>query len=88
MVEALQRAISILAGGKTRGGVNNLADAIGVAQSRLSNWLIRKSVPPEFIVPICEATDWQVTPHDFDSDLYPNADDALPLHLRIERSAA
>lgn len=54
-MEALDTAI------KAAGGVNRLADRLGVRQSVVSNWRARKSVPPEHCAAIEKAVDGAVT---------------------------
>lgn len=46
-----------------------LAKRLGVSQPRVWNWLNRdKSIPIEYVIPICEAVENQLSPQDF----YPN----------------
>lgn len=35
-------------------------------------------IPADRVIPVCQATTWQVTPHMLRPDIYPNPDDALP----------
>lgn len=69
MIENLRKAVE-LAGGQTR-----LARMINVSQPRLWNWINRdKTVPAEFVQPICDAVDNKVKPHELRGDIF--SDDA------------
>lgn len=69
---ALERAIGIA------GGQKPLADRIGTTQSQVWYWLARakKGVPGEYVIPIEQATDGQVSRHDLRPDLYPLSPEA------------
>lgn len=56
-----------------------LADHLKVTQGLIYQWLsgIRK-VSAEKVLSVCEATGWQVTPHELRPDIYPNPTDGLP----------
>lgn len=41
--------------------------------------------PPEMVIPIAEALNYRMTPHDLRPDLYPNPTDALPAHVANHR---
>ena len=65
MIENLEKAIG-LAGGQTQ-----LAKMIGVSQPRMWNWLNRdKTVPGEYVRPICEAVNNQVLPSELRPDIF------------------
>jgi hypothetical protein len=66
------------------GGVVALSKGLGLSRGAVSQW---KEVPSNHVIPLCKLTDWAVTPHRVRPDLYPNADDGLPLMLRSERAA-
>ena len=69
----LKRAI-FLAGGQT-----NLAKQVGLSQPYIWNWLNRdRCVPAEFVIPVCKATSWEVTPNQLRPDIYPNQSDGIP----------
>lgn len=80
--EALQRAVD-LAGGQTK-----LAVAIRqrmpeskVSQVHVWGWLnaVKAPCPPaEYVIPICDAIDWRMTPHELRPDLYPHGSDGMP----------
>lgn len=54
-----------------------------IQQGHINNWINRdKSVPAEWVIPCCQVVNFQVTPHEIDSSLYPNPQDGLPEHLR------
>jgi len=62
------------------GGQSALAAKVGVKQGNVWYWLNRQGgmSPPEKVLAVCEATDWQVTPHELRPDIYPNPTDGLP----------
>lgn len=80
--ETLSKAV------KKVGGQVALAEAIRsrkpgsrVEQGHVWKWLniCKSPVPPaEYVIPISEATGWELTPHALRPDLYPNPTDALP----------
>lgn len=53
-----------------------------VKQSHVWKWLNSPSEdmtpPPEWVIPICEALDWAISPHELRPDIYPNPTDGLP----------
>jgi len=57
-----------------------------IRQGHINNWLRRGKgiVPPEWVLPVCQADDWQATPHELRSDLYPHPTDGLPSEVRSE----
>lgn len=65
---ALARAIDIA------GGQKPLAERIGTSQQQVSYWLrrARKSPPAEYVIPIEQATEGQVTREELRPDLYPS----------------
>lgn len=74
--EPLARAIRILRPDKK------------ISQAQIWKWLNKpkRPVPPsEFVIPICEALDWEMTPHQLRPDIYPNPADALPPGFDIDR---
>jgi DNA-binding transcriptional regulator YdaS (Cro superfamily) len=64
---ALERAVKIV------GGQKPLADLLGTTQSQVWYWLSRakRGVPGEYVIPIEQATQSQVTRYDLRPDLYP-----------------
>lgn len=79
----LQKAVQI-AGGQvalaTR--IRALLSNSKVTQAFVWKWLNSPSdlsPPPEWVIPICEAVDWQITPHELRADIYPNPTDGLPV---------
>lgn len=69
----LEKAIEI-AGSQTA-----LATACGIKQAHIWNWLNRdKRVPAEYVIPICRATDYKITPHQMRPDIYPYKTDGIP----------
>jgi DNA-binding transcriptional regulator YdaS (Cro superfamily) len=75
----LERAIS-LAGG-TQGA---LAEAIGKKQAHIWNWLNKHPVPPEAVIRISKAVNYQVTPHELRPDIYPNTTDGMPATIEAD----
>lgn len=69
-MSAINKAIEIV------GGRRALADRLDVKYQAVQQW--EKSVPPERVIPIAEATNWTITPHQLRPDLYPNPTDGLP----------
>ena len=56
-----------------------------VGQVHVWKWLNRivGPVPPaKYVIPICQAVDWQITPNELRSDLYPNPKDGIPPEIR------
>jgi len=73
MKTSLEKAVEIV------GGQSALADAIGVSQARVWNWLNRDAaMPAEYYIPIALATNWKVTPHQLNERVYPSQFDGLP----------
>jgi DNA-binding transcriptional regulator YdaS (Cro superfamily) len=69
---ALQQAID-LAGSQTE-----LARMIKKRQSNIASWLHRdKKVPAEAVIPIAEALNYEVTPHQLRPDVYPDPQDGM-----------
>lgn len=59
-----------------------IAKKVGVRPQSVSLWL-KKGVPPYKVIPFCKALGWDVTPHQIDSELYPNPTDGLPADHQI-----
>ena len=57
---------------KAQGGSGQVSRRMGVKQARLCNWLARGSIPAEWIITLCGALEWVVTPHQLRPDLYPH----------------
>jgi DNA-binding transcriptional regulator YdaS (Cro superfamily) len=56
-----------------------LAEQLKVTQGLIYQWLSgHRQVSAEKVLAVCEATDWQVTPHELRPDIYPNPTDGLP----------
>ncbi|WP_430415797.1 transcriptional regulator [Marinobacter adhaerens] len=80
--EALKKAIEI-AGNQT-----SLGKLVGLSQPYIWNWLNRdQSIPAEYVIPVAQAIDWQVTPHELRPDIYPNPTDGLPANKTGEAAA-
>lgn len=61
-----------------------------VTQAFVWKWLNSPSdntPPSEWVIPICLALDWQITPHEMRSDIYPNPSDGLPANLQTKEAA-
>jgi len=68
----IQKATDIL------GGQKALADAIGVKQQHVWNWLNRdKRLQAEHVLNIERATNGQITRHQLRPDLYPKDDESV-----------
>ncbi|KMQ75278.1 Helix-turn-helix domain [Marinobacter subterrani] len=74
-----------------------LAEHLKVTQGLIYQWLSgHRKVSAEKVLSVCEATDWQITPHELRPDIYPNQTDGIPIELsadfwdrrRAERRAA
>jgi len=55
-----------------------------IKQAHVWRWLntTAEGIPARYVIRACSAVNWQVTPHELRSDLYPHPDDGLPDHLR------
>lgn len=51
-------------------------------QTTIAQWIARGWVPPERVIDVCAAINYQVTPHEIRPDIYPHPDDALPDSMR------
>ena len=58
-----------------------IARAAGVKYQHVQQWN-PEGIPPQYVLVLCEASAWAITPHMLRPDLYPNADDALPQSMR------
>lgn len=72
-----------IAGGQVQlaAGIRERVQGSKVQQSHISGWLnsVKMEVPPaEYVIAICEACRWEISPHDLREDIYPNASDGLP----------
>ncbi|WP_410960980.1 transcriptional regulator, partial [Salmonella sp. SAL4430] len=50
---------------------------LGTTPQSVSLWL-NSEAPAHRVIPICEALNWKVTPHQMRKDIYPNPTDGLP----------
>lgn len=71
MTPPLSKAVTIV------GGKIALAKILGLDRTAIYSW---SDCPPERVIQVSEATDWEVTPHELRPDLYPNPSDALPVN--------
>ena len=76
--QSLEKAIAII------GGQVATAKALEVSQPTIWKWLnsTKEGLSAEYVRPLCQAVEWQVTPHELRPDLYPHPHDGLPEHLR------
>lgn len=60
----------------------------GIKQSTISAWLNRfnHQVGTIYVIKVCEAVNFEITPHELRPDIYPHPQDGLPPHLRSEFS--
>jgi DNA-binding transcriptional regulator YdaS (Cro superfamily) len=54
-----------------------ISEKLQMTHAGVSQW-IKRGVPPDRIIQLCEALDWEYSPHDINPDIYPNENDALP----------
>lgn len=66
-------------------GVVSLSLALGLSRGALSQWTI---VPHDHVLPLCQMSDWRLTPHKLRPDIYPNPLDALPPEVAAQKEAA
>lgn len=62
-------------------GVTNkseIARRLGTSPQNVGSWMRKGKFPPYFVIPLCAALEWDITPHQVDPVLYPNPGDALP----------
>jgi hypothetical protein len=60
-----------------------LATAAGLKHYQTAQQWDKNCIPAQYVLPLCEASGWEITPHMLRPDLYPNADDALPMSMRV-----
>lgn len=80
--ETLLKAVE-LAGGQVHlaRAVRGVLPGSKISQPHVSGWLNEAKIvvpPAEYVLPIAQALNWQITPHELRPDLYPNPTDALP----------
>lgn len=68
----IEKAIRVL------GSPAALALAVGVTKQAVWLWRKGQRVRHDRVLPICEASEWCVTPHELRPDLYPYTTDGLP----------
>ena len=54
-----------------------IAKKLGTTSQAVSLWL-NHEVPAHRVLPICKLLEWEITPHEIRSDIYPNPTDGLP----------
>ena len=90
--EALMKAIELAEGpGALATAIRSQVPASKVSRAHIYKWLntCQAPVPPaEYVLPICRALAWKVTPHELRGDLYPHAGDALPVEAQPVSEAA
>lgn len=90
--DALQRAVE-RAGGQTKlaAAIRERMPESKVSQVHVWGWLnaVKAPCPPaEYVIPICDALEWRMTPHELRPDLYPHPTDGMPKSASIEMAAA
>ncbi len=80
-MDSLSKAIKIA------GSQRQLAEKVGGVQTRISEWRRRGEVPPDAVIGVSRAVDFQVTPHELRPDLYPHPEDGLPESMRKKEAA-
>lgn len=83
--QSLSKAVS-LAGGQAQLArlIKSVVPGTKIGQVHVWGWLNQAKMevpPPEAVLPIAEALEWRITPHELREDLYPNPTDALPAHV-------
>lgn len=51
-----------------------LARACGCTKQNVSQWARDSLLAPEYVLPVCRATNWALSPHQIRSDIYPDPD--------------
>ncbi|WP_285130188.1 transcriptional regulator [Leclercia adecarboxylata] len=59
-----------------------IAKALGISPQAVNQWFSKSAIPPRYVLPICEMTDWKIVPHEVCPQLYPSPQDGIPEHLR------
>ncbi|EGG3069756.1 helix-turn-helix domain-containing protein [Salmonella enterica] len=54
-----------------------IAEALATKPQTVSLWL-KSQVPSHRVIPLCKFLNWEITPHQIRSDIYPNPTDGLP----------
>lgn len=64
------------------GGAAKVAESLGM-KSRISvyEWITKGKIPPDRVLPLARLTDFEFTPHQLDSALYPNPTDGLDVSV-------
>lgn len=80
--ETLLKAVE-LAGGQAHlaRAVRGVLPESKISQVHVWGWLNEAKIvvpPAEYVLPIAQALDWKITPHELRADLYPNPGDAMP----------
>ncbi len=73
--DALNKVIDLV-------GLKALATTLGVSYQAVQKYVANGEMVADRVLATCEATNWQVTPHELRPDLYPHPHDGLPSHLR------
>lgn len=83
-MEALKKAIEMAGSqAKLAALINQVVpEDRHISSSAIGNWLMRGMVPPEWVLPVAEALEWKITPHELARWIYPHPDDGLPEGLR------
>lgn len=76
--ESLERAIR-MAGGQAELERRLKAAGHKISQQSISLWIRSGRLPAGWALPIAQAIDFSVTPHELDRRGYPNAWDGLPI---------
>jgi hypothetical protein len=69
-------------------GASVVAEKMGENNAQtIYNWLQRESIPDGKVRLLCEAINFQITPHQLRPDMYPHPQDGLPENLRKLQAA-
>lgn len=63
---------------------SEIARRLNTSPQNVGSWLRKGAFPAHFVIPLCAALDWKITPHQVDPVLYPNETDALPVNPNPE----
>lgn len=73
---------------KRAGGVGAVAKALNMSEEGVRLWRARGAIPAGNVLWLAEQTEWEFTPHQLASELYPHPDDGLPQERRTAQQAA
>jgi len=86
----LEKIIELLGGKQQRLAEVLSTDEKPIKQAHVWNWLnvTADGIPERHVIKACKAVNFQVTPHELRSDIYPHPHDGLPESMRNTSEAA